>query len=74
MCTCMHISEVNTVTITFDESMFTCEESTSICTITGRLEGLDGDIQTDFSVNIAVSPGGTAGKLYICSTLAIYKN
>ncbi len=39
------------MTITFDQATFTCEED-STCKVTGSLEGLIGEIQTDFNVSV----------------------
>ncbi len=45
--------EAENVTITFDQASFTCEED-SICTVTGSLEHLTGEIQADFNVSLIV--------------------
>ncbi|XP_064387784.1 uncharacterized protein LOC135335951 [Halichondria panicea] len=46
--------EPASVTITFDQTSFTCEED-STCTVTGSLEGLTGEIQTDFNVLVTAN-------------------
>ena len=47
----LYTIEQNTVAISFDQATYTCAEGT-LCTITGSLENLGGDVQVDLSVGI----------------------
>ena len=49
------LSEESNVQVSFDSDMFNCEENMMICQVTGSLTGFSGDIETDFSIILAVN-------------------